>query len=74
MRKRDWTQTEVLRSARLRKGYTQVEAAEKAGIPVRMYQRLEIGERDIRSASMKTGLAICAALRIDPMTLILGEE
>ena len=65
---------DVIRSARLRKGFTQEEAAEKAGISIRTYQRLEHGERDILEASMKTGLGVCAALGIDPLTLILDEE
>lgn len=65
---------DVIRSARLLKGFTQEEAAEKAGISIRTYQRLEHGERDILEASMKTGLGLCAALGIDPLTLILDEE
>ena len=65
---------DVIRSARLLKGFTQEEAAEKAGISIRTYQRLEQGERDILEASMKTGLGVCAALGIDPLTLILDEE
>ena len=68
------TQSDVIRSARLKKGFTQMEAAEKAGIPVRSYQRLETGERDILDASMRTGLGVCAALGIDPLTLTLDEE
>ena len=65
---------DVIHSARLRKGFTQEEAAEKAGMSIRTYQRLEHGERDILEASMKTGLGLCAALGIDPLTLILDEE
>ena len=65
---------DVIRSARLRKGFTQEEAAEKAGISIRTYQRLEHGERDILDASMRTGLGLCAALGIDPLTLILDGE
>ena len=65
---------EVIRSARLRKGFTQEEAAEKAGISIRTYQRLELGKRDIMDASMRTGLGVCAALGIDPLTLILDGE
>ena len=63
-----------IRSARLRKGFTQEEAAEKAGVSLRTYQRLEQGKRDILDASMRTGLGVCAALGIDPLSLILGEE
>ena len=66
--------SDVIREARLRKGYTQMEAAAKAEITLRTYQRLEHGERDISSASMKTGIGVCAALGLDPTTLILGGE
>ena len=65
---------DVIRSARLLKGFTQEEAAEKAGISIRTYQRLEHGERDILEASMKTGLGLCAALGIDPLTLFRDGE
>ena len=65
---------DVIRRARLRKGFTQEEAAEKAGVSLRTYQRLEHGERDILDASMRTGLGVCAALGIDPLTLILDGE
>lgn len=65
---------DAIRGARLRKGFTQEEAAEKAGVSLRTYQRLEHGERDILDASMRTGLGVCAALGIDPLTLIHEEE
>ena len=64
----------MIRSARHRMGLTQMEAAEKAGIAIETYQRLEYGERDIRRASMQTGLGVCTALGIDPITLVFGEE
>ena len=41
---------------------------------IRAYQRLEYGERDIRNASMKIGVAICAVLGLDPLTLVFGGE
>ena len=63
-----------IRSARLRKGFTQEEAAEKAGVSLRTYQRLEHGKRAILDASMRTGLGVCAALGIDPLSLIQGKE
>jgi transcriptional regulator with XRE-family HTH domain len=65
---------EVICSVRLQKGFTQEEAAEKAGVSLRTYQRLEHGKRDILDASMRTGLGVCAALGIDPLSLILDEE
>ena len=64
----------MIRSARLRKGYSQQEAAEKASISLRIYQRLESGERDIRHAAMRTGVGLCAALGLDPVELILSVD
>ena len=71
MRKQRTAQADVIRSARLRKGYTQQEASEKAGISLRIYQRLESGEREIRNAAMRTGIGLCAALDLDPVELTL---
>ncbi len=66
-------EAEMLRKARCDKGLTQQEVATKVGIPVKAYQRLEYGQRSISSASMKTGIAICHVLDIDPFSLILFE-
>ncbi len=66
-------ESQMLREARIRKGYTQMEAAAGAGIDVRLYQRLEYGQRSIVNASLKTGLAICFVLDLDPMALVFGE-
>ena len=56
----------MLRKARLRKGYTQQQLADLVDTQLRQYQRLEYGEREIRNASMKLGLALCAILELDP--------
>ena len=56
----------VLRSRRNQLGFTQKQVAEMAGVPVSQYQRFESGERDLANCSMKTGLAICAVLLLDP--------
>ncbi len=74
MKRQKTRESEMLRKARLAMGYTQMEVAMIAGIPIKAYQRFEYGERDIRSASMKTGLAICAVLGIDPILLTFGGE
>ena len=37
--------TEMLKEARLKKGYSQQQVAVIAGVHVRQYQRLEYGER-----------------------------
>lgn len=48
-------------------GLTQQQVAEQAKINVRQYQRIESGERNLRSATFQTGLSICHVLKIDPM-------
>lgn len=45
---------------------TQQQVAYEAGINIRQYQRLESGERDMRSVSMRIGLNLCNILKIDP--------
>ena len=67
-------QTEIIRSARNAMGYSQQQVATIIGVHVRQYQRIECGERDIRYASMKLGLSICAVLGIDPLVLIFGGD
>ena len=67
-------EAEMLRKARIEMGYTQQQVATLIGVHIKAYQRLEYGERDIRNASMKIGLAICAVLCIDPMLLVFGGE
>lgn len=67
-------EAEMLRRARIEMGYTQQQVATLIGVHIKAYRRLEYGERDIRNASMKIGLAICAVLCIDPMLLVFGGE
>ena len=67
-------EAEMLRKARIEMGYTQQQVATLIGVHIKAYQRLEYGELDIRNASMKIGLAICAVLCIDPMLLVFGGE
>ena len=67
-------QTEIIRAARDAMGYSQQQVATIIGVHVRQYQRIECGERDIRYASMKLGLSICAVLGIDPLVLVFGGE
>ena len=47
-------------------GLTQQQVADKAGILIRQYQRLESGERSLDSTSFRIGLNVCYALQIDP--------
>ena len=37
---------------------------------VRQYQRLEYGERAMKSINMRLGLAVCAILEIDPFEIV----
>ena len=67
-------EAKILKDARLRIGYSQQEVANVIGVHIKQYQRLEYGERDIRNCSMKTGLAVCAVLGIDPFDLVFGGE
>ena len=67
-------QIKIIRSARKAMGYSQQRVATIIGVHVRQYQRIECGERDIRYASMKLGLSICAVLGIDPLVLVFGGE
>ena len=53
-------------SRRKQLGFTQEQVAEMAGIQLSQYQRFESGERDISNSAMKTGLAVCAVLLLDP--------
>ena len=74
MQRKTTRETEIMRNARLALGYSQQEVATLAGMHVKAYQRLEYGERDIRNASMRVGLAVCTVLGIDPVTLVFGSE
>ena len=67
-------QVRIIRDARQAMGYSQQKVATLIGVHIRQYQRIECGERDIRYASMKLGLSICAVLGIDPLVLVFGGE
>lgn len=61
----------VLRSRREQLGLTQQEVAERAGIKLPQYQRIESGVRQLSGCSMRIGLAICAVLLLDPYTQVV---
>ena len=65
---------EMLRKARLKLGYSQQQVATMAGMQIRQYQRFEYGEREVYRVNLRTGLLMCAALELDPVTLIFGEK
>ena len=60
------TEQGILKARRLELGLTQQQVADKTGILLRQYARLESGERCLSSASFRIGLAICDALELDP--------
>lgn len=51
-------------------GLTQQQVADIAQVQLRQIQRLEAGTSSLSSLPMKTGLAICAALLLDPYEMI----
>ena len=63
-----------LKERRIQLGLTQQEVATELGMHIRQYQRFEYGEQSLSSCSMRTGLAICAVLQIDPYEAIGSEE
>ena len=65
---------EMLRKARLKLGYSQQQVATMAGMQIRQYQRFEYGEREVYRVNLRAGLLLCAALELDPLTLIFGEK
>lgn len=66
------TAHQILLQRRTKLHMTQQQVADKAGVQLRQYQRLESGERDILSASGKVMLPICKALMLDPY-LFVGD-
>ena len=56
----------ILHKRRTELKMTQQQAADKAKIQLRQYQRLESEERSITSASARIMLSVCAALKLDP--------
>ena len=57
---------DILRSRREQLGLSQQQVAEGAMQQLRQYQRLESGERKIENATMRTALAVCAVLKLNP--------
>ena len=67
-------ESEMLRKARMKLGYSQQQVATMAGMQIRQYQRFEYGEREVYRVNLRTGLLMCAVLELDPVTLIFGEK
>ena len=67
-------ESEMLRRARMKLGYSQQQVATMAGMQIRQYQRFEYGEREVYRVNLRTGLLLCAVLELDPLTLVFGEK
>ena len=74
MNRRITRESEMLRKARIKLGYSQQQVATMAGMQIRQYQRFEYGEREVYHVNLRAGLLMCAALGLDPVTLIFGEK
>lgn len=62
---------ERLLSVRRKKGMTQGEVAEKAGLSDRAYADIERGTANMR---VETALKICKALNVTPNDILIDEE
>ena len=61
---------QILLTRRLQLGLTIQQVADMSGIRFSQYQRLEGGERLFSGCSMKTGMAVCSALLLNPADII----
>ena len=64
------TEDSILKIRRDQLGLSQQNVADMAKIPLTQYQRLESGDKILAGASMRIGLAVCAALLLDPYDFI----
>ena len=67
-------ESEMIRQARIRLGYSQQQVATLISIQIRQYQRLEYGESDVMKLGMWAGLSLCIVLELDPYDLIFGAH
>ena len=67
-------ESETLRKARMKLGYSQQQVATMAGMQIRQYQRFEYGEREVYRVNLRSGLLLCVVLELNPVTLIFGEK
>ena len=72
MNRRTTRETEMIKTARHRLGYSQQQVATLIGMQVRQYQRFEYGETEIQRINIRAGLALCAVLELDPVSLVFG--
>ena len=65
---------QILKKRRIELGFSQQEIASVLGMHIRQYQRFEYGEQSLSSCSMKTGLWICAILKLDPYEVVFNDD
>lgn len=65
---------QILALRRKELGLTQMMVASEIGIPTRVYQRFEYGERKVETCSLRLGLKLCAILQLDPYELLSYGE
>ncbi len=68
------TSQEILRTRREKLGLSQQQVAKASKLQLRQYQRIESGERNLETATLRTALAICAVLKLDPYTFFPEGE
>ncbi|MBR5684113.1 MAG: helix-turn-helix transcriptional regulator [Ruminococcus sp.] len=68
------TSQDILRTRREQLKLTQQQVATGAHLQLRQYQRIESGERNLETATLKTALSICAVLKLDPFTFLPEGE
>ena len=74
MKRTETREMQILRSARKKAGFSQMQLATELDMQVRQYQRFEYGEESFSSVNIKTGLKICRILQLDPFDLVLGDN
>lgn len=62
-----------IREARLRKYLTQNDICDMLDVPLRQYQRLEMGERSLLSFRFGFALRLCRILELDPFGFLPEE-
>ncbi len=67
-------ESEMIRQARIRLGYSQQQVATLISIQIRQYQSLEYGESDVMKLGMRAGLSLCIVLELDPYDLIFDAN
>lgn len=64
---------EILKEKRVVLGMTQQQVADKAGIRLQQYQKFEIGERNIKTASFQLACRVIEALGMNVSDFFHGE-